>query len=106
MIGTLLTPLTALAADFQLPAGKAWTATRLAEVIKFTANFLISLGVVGAIISIVASGILYFTSGFNSKSVDKAKELFKNALLGTLIILAVGVIINTLSVLVTLDFFK
>ena len=101
----LFMPLFVLAANFTLPAGDAWTWDTISTLVVKIADNLIAIGLVGAIISFVASGILYFTSGFNSKSVDKAKELFKFSLIGTLIVLAVGVIINTIQVIVSGKFF-
>lgn len=96
---------TVIAADFTLPPGQPWTAARLADLLHFIANWLIAIGVVAAVIAFVSAGILYFASGLNAKAVDKGKELFKNALIGTLIILAVGVIINTIAILVSGGFF-
>jgi len=105
-LGFLLLPAVTRAAEFSLPSGRAWDATRLASLFTDIANWLIAIGLVGAVIALVSSGILYFTSGFNAKAVDKAKELFKYGLTGTLIILAVGVIINTIGILVAGQFFN
>lgn len=95
----------AVAANFELPPGDPWKLSDISRLLHLLANWLIAIGVVGAVISFVAAGIMYFTSGFSTKSADKGKELFRNALIGTLIILAVGVIINTVSYLVTGEFF-
>jgi hypothetical protein len=69
------------------------------------ANFLIGVGITGAVIAFVWAGILYFTSGFNANAVTKAKELFKYTLIGILLIVGAGVIINTVAVIITGDFF-
>lgn len=98
-------PTAIAATEFQLPPGQAWTAARLSDLLHYIANFLIAIGVVAAVIAFVSAGILYFASGLNAKAVEKGKELFKNALIGTLIVLAVGVIINTIAVLVAGGFF-
>jgi len=44
----------------------------------------------------VYAGVLYITSGGNSKSTDKAKKILINSLIGYLIILASWLIINTI----------
>lgn len=95
----------AWADDFQLPSGPAWDLKRLTALFHLVANWLIAIGVVAAVIAFVSAGIMYFTSGFSEKSAEKGKALFNNAVIGTLIILAVGVIINTIAWLVTGEFF-
>ena len=105
-VGAMAMPWLALADQFQLPEGDPWDAGRISDLLHFIANWLIGIGVVGAVICFVLAGIMYFTAGFNAKGVEKGKELFKNAIWGTLIILAVGVIINTIAVIVKGEFFS
>lgn len=91
--------------DFQLPAGEPWTLQRvLDEVLGPIANFLIVAGITVAVITIVLSGIIYLTAG-SSDRVSQAKKWFKNGIIGALIVLGVGVILNTVQVLVTGEFF-
>lgn len=91
--------------DFQLPPGNPITEDTISEFLTSVANFLIAIGVLGAVITIVTGGIMYFGAGFSSNAVTKAKDIFKNALIGTLIILGVGVIINTISIIISGEFF-
>jgi len=76
----------------------------LDEILGPVANFLIVAGITVAVITIVWSGIVYLTAG-SSDRVDKAKKWFKNGIVGALIILGVGVILSTVQVLVTGEFF-
>lgn len=91
--------------DFQLPPGNPITEDSISDFLTSVANFLIAIGVLGAVITIVTAGIMYFGAGFSSNAVTKAKDIFKNALIGTLIILGVGVIINTISIIISGEFF-
>ena len=88
-----------------MPPGQPWTLARIMnEVLTPVANFLIAAGVIGAIITIVISGIMYFKAGSDTKA-ESAKTWFKNGIIGAFIILAVGVIINTIALVVTGGFF-
>jgi len=99
-----LFPLSVLA--FELPTSSTgWTTKTISTLLDNIANFLIWAGVVGAIIAFTYAGILYFFSGFNAKSVEKAKELFKNALIGVALVVGFGVIINTVAAVITGNFF-
>ena len=96
---------TILAQQFQLPPGEPLTLPRIYnQFLEPLANFLIAGGIVGAIIVIVWSGIMYFKAGSDSEA-KNAKAWFKNGLIGALIILGVGVIINTVALVVTGGFF-
>lgn len=98
---------TILTQGFQLPPGQPWTLARVMnEVLTPVANFLIAAGVIGAIITIVISGIMYFRAGSTDTEITKAKTWFRNGVTGALIILAVGVIINTIALVVTGVFFR
>lgn len=94
-----------LLASAQLAQPEPWTADDIKDVLTLIANFLIAVGIVGAVITIVTAGIVYFASGFNANAVAKAKGLFRSALIGTLLIVGAGVIINTIGVIVTGEFF-
>ena len=95
-----------LAQGFQLPPGQPWTLARIMnEVLTPVANFLIAAGVIGAIITIVISGIMYFRAGSSDVEIKSAKTWFRNGVTGAFIILAVGVIINTIALVVTGGFF-
>lgn len=99
----ILSPLFVFA--FELPAADPWTSGKIAGFLDALADFLIGAGIVGAIITIVYAGILYFTSGFNVDAVKNARELLKNAVIGVLLIVGFGVIINTVAAIVSGNFF-
>lgn len=106
LIAVLSPFLVAVAADgLVLPPPDAWTQDKIQTLLATVANFLIWAGITLAIITLVVAGIIYFSSGFNAKNVDKAKGLFKNALIGIALIVGAGVIINTVAVLITGQFF-
>ncbi len=97
---------TILAQGFQLPPGNPLTLQRIYdEFIEPTANFLIAAGIVLGIITIVVSGIMFFWAKSDAEA-KNAKAWLKNGLIGALIILAVGVIINTVALIVTGQFFN
>lgn len=91
--------------EFRLPPGEPITERTLTRVLDGIANFLIAIGITGAVITIVAAGIMYFGHGFSTNAVTKAKSILWNALIGTLIILGVGVIINTIAAIIAGEFF-
>lgn len=91
---------------FELPPGQPWTLARVMnEILTPVANFLIAAGIILAIITLVISGIMYFWAGSDVKA-EKAKGWFRNGVIGAFIILAVGVIINTIALVVTGEFFN
>ena len=104
-VGFLLLPVLAFA-QLSLPPGTPVTQSSIEETLSKIASFLIAISLIGGFIVIVAAGIMYFTSGFSSKGVEKWKEMFKNALIGLLIVLGVGVIINTIAAIISGGFFR
>ena len=94
--------LTALA---ELPPGKPITFVELDAIIYQIVSFLIRTSVVLAVIYIVWSGITYMNAGADTKKVGDAQARLKAAVIGALIVLSVGVIIQTLLGLVTRQFF-
>lgn len=81
------------------------TLAELGSLIAIVGSFLTNVGVLLAIIAIIVSGIMYMKAGDNQIQITKAKSWFKNALLGALIVLGVGVIINTIANVVSREFF-
>ena len=66
------------------------------------ANWLIVISMVFAVIWFIWAGIRYMTGGDKP---DAAKKMLWNGVIGTLIILGVGVIIRTIMALVDRSFF-
>lgn len=85
--------------------GQGLTLAEIGRLISTVGSFLTSVGVLLAIIAVIVSGIMYMRAGANPETVKKAQAWFKNALIGGLIVLAVGVIINTLANVVSRQFF-
>lgn len=87
-----------------LPPGQGLTTSGLLGTLVKLANFLIAAGVILAIIALVASGIMYFRTPSETQA-KTANAWFKNGLIGAIIILGVGVIINTVALVVSGGFF-
>ncbi len=85
--------------------GRGLTLAELASLIAVVGSFLTNIAVLLAIIAIVISGIMYMRAGDKEANITKARGWLKNALLGALIILGVGVIINTIANVVSREFF-
>ena len=85
--------------------GQGLTLAEIGRLISIVGSFLTSVGVLLAVIAIILSGIMYMRAGANPDTVKKAQAWFKNALIGGFIVLAVGVIINTIANVVSRQFF-
>jgi magnesium-transporting ATPase (P-type) len=87
-----------------LPVGGApVTLSEIQDRIQQIAQFLIIVSMVIAVIFIVYGGIRYITS---SGDPADAKKIIWNGIIGAAIILAVGVILQTVAGLVTRSFFS
>lgn len=85
--------------------GRGLTLAEIGWLISTVGSFLTSVGVLIAIVAVIVSGLMYMKAGSSPEAVKKAQAWFKNALLGGLIVLGVGVIINTLANVVSREFF-
>ena len=85
--------------------GRGLTLSELGILIARVGSFLTTVGVLFAIIGIVVSGIMYMRAGADPTKITNAKTWFRNALIGALIVLGVGVIMNTIANVVTRQFF-
>lgn len=88
-----------------LPPGEPVTLTRLEQLIDTIARFLIRVSMVIAVITFIWAGILWTTAG-DSERKNTAKAWLRNGVIGSLVILGVGVILQTGFALVTGDFFS
>lgn len=77
------------------------------DIFRAIGGFLWVASAVVAGIVIVISGIVWMSSGSNTARVGTAKAIFKNGIIGAVIIFAAGTIIQTIIALATdpLDFF-
>ena len=89
----------------QLPAGRPITFDEIDYLVGRIATFILFTSVTLAIIFIVRAGITWMSAGANSSKVDEAKAQLRSAIIGAFVVLAVGVIINTMAAIVTREFF-
>lgn len=89
----------------QLPPGQPVTFDELDRLIGRIATFIMFASVSLAIIFIVRAGITWMYAGADSAKVGEAKGQLKSAIIGAFVVLAVGVIINTMAAIVTREFF-
>lgn len=105
----LLMPVLVLAA-LPNPAvplqGGAVTLSEIQERITQIARFLIVVGVVLAVIFIIWGGIAYMFAGGAEDKTTAAKDRIKNGIIGAAVVLAVGVILQTVSGLIARSFFN
>ncbi|OGN08792.1 MAG: hypothetical protein A3C61_03015 [Candidatus Yanofskybacteria bacterium RIFCSPHIGHO2_02_FULL_39_10] len=98
-----LMPMLALA---QLPvptspyAGQPITLLDIKDVIETIARFLILVSVIVAVIFIVWGGMMYMMAGDDAAKATAAKTRIVNGIIGALVVLAVGLILQTLAGLV------
>ncbi len=92
-----------------LPGGLGGTAVTLTEIedrITQIARFLIIVGVVLAVIFIVWGGIAYMFAGGDETKTGAAKSRIFNGIIGAAVVLAVGVILQTVAGLIARSFFS
>jgi len=85
--------------------GPGLSLAEIGTLIARVGSFFTSIGVLFAIIAIIISGIMYMRAGGSPEAIGKAQAWLKNALIGAFIVLAVGLIINTIANVVTRQFF-
>ena len=80
--------------------GPAVTLDTIQDIIETIARFLILISVVVAVIFIVWGGMMYMMAGDDAAKASAAKTRIVNGIIGALVVLAVGVILQTLAGLV------
>ncbi|OGM99571.1 MAG: hypothetical protein A2736_00700 [Candidatus Yanofskybacteria bacterium RIFCSPHIGHO2_01_FULL_41_27] len=90
----------------ELPEGIPVTLGEVEAIIHTIAVFLILIGGVLAVIFIILAGVKYMYAGSDSAKVGEAQTMLKNGVIGAAIVMGVGVIIQTIAVLVNRDFFR
>lgn len=89
---------------FQLPPGNPITYSTTQAFLENTARFLYTAGITLGAITLVITGIMYFWAKSDVEA-KNAKGWFRNGVIGTFIILAIGVIIQTIKIIVEGGFF-
>jgi hypothetical protein len=81
-------------------AGAPITLTDVQGLIETIARFMILVSVIIAVIFIVWGGISYMSAGDDSSRISAARSRIINGIIGALVVLAVGLILQTLASLV------
>lgn len=103
----LLLPVVVLA-QLPVPTVPTVPGTTLAEVenlIRRVAQFFMVIGVVLALIYIIYGGIVWMNAGSDDTKVKNAKTRMRQGAYGAFVVLAVGLILQTLAGVVTRVFF-
>ena len=88
-----------------LPVGQPITLDIIDRIIFRVSTFFITISAVLAVIFIVWSGITYMYAGEDTSKIQAAQGKLKSGIIGAAIVFGVGVIIQTIASVVTLDFF-
>lgn len=104
---TALLPFVVFALNAPAPnvAGQAITLSEIENLIGGIARFLIVVSIVIAVIFIIYGGIRWIAARDDETAVTNAKAIVKNGILGALVVLAVGVILQSLAGIVSRSFF-
>jgi TRAP-type C4-dicarboxylate transport system permease small subunit len=65
--------------------------------INQVADFLIAVALIIAVIFIIWGGIMYMTAGADEAKATEAKSRIKNGIIGAAVVLAVGMILSTVT---------
>lgn len=84
-----------------LDSSTGTNAMDLLDIAQSIGGFLLIAGSIIAGIAIIASGLMYMAAGSNSARLTTAKALFKNGVIGALIVFAAGLIVQTIVLLAT-----
>jgi len=99
-----LMPVLVLAQGIPTPtspyAGQPVTLSDIQDLIETVARFLILISVVVAVIFIVWGGMMYMMAGDDATKSGAAKSRIVNGIIGALVVLAVGLILQTLATVV------
>ncbi len=92
------------ASTFQLPPGEPIKYSTVTNFLDNTARFLYTAGITLGVITLVVSGIMFFWAKSDTEA-KNAKGWFRNGIIGTFVILAIGVIIKTIQLIIGGGFF-
>jgi hypothetical protein len=85
--------------------GPPVTASEIERIITRIVTFLVTFGVIIAVGVIIWGGIMWMLAGGNDDRAASAKKTMLNGVIGAAIVLGVGVILRTLSALISRNFF-
>ena len=84
--------------------GNIYTSRDFFDIMESIAGFLISAAGIIAGAVIIVAGLMYMSAGSNQTRVTSARTVFKNGVIGALILFAAGIIINTIAMIATNPF--
>ena len=104
---TALVPFVVFALNAPAPAvtGPAVTLNEIERLIEGIARFLIVVSIVIAVIFIIYGGVRWIAAREDEDAVKNAKAIIKNGIFGALVVLGVGVILQSLAGIVSRSFF-
>ena len=88
-----------------LPAGNAVTLADVDSIVRILARFLITMSAIAMVVFIVLSGIMTMLAQADPGKFTKGMLRLKHAVYGAAVVLATGVIINTVAAVVDRSFF-
>lgn len=91
--------------ELNLPGGNVITFNEVQNVLIQIANWLMSIGVVIAVIFLAWGAIKWMTAGGNQERVDNARVTVRNSIIGVIILYGIGVILRTAESLIYRTFF-
>ena len=86
-------------------SGPIPTLDRIEVILRRIGTFLIMIAIVIAVIVLVWGGITYMTAGGDEAKATAAKTRIWNGIIGAAVVLAVGLILQTLASILTHTFF-
>lgn len=88
------------------PVVPGTTLTEVENILRRVAQFILILGVIAALIYIVLGGITWMRAGGDETKIKEAKTKIWSGVYGALVVIAVGLILQTLAGIVTRIFFQ
>ncbi len=88
------------------PVVPGTTLTEVESIIRRVAQFILVLGVIAALIYIVLGGIAWMRAGGDPTKITTAKTQIWSGVWGALVVIAIGLILQTLAGVVTRIFFQ
>ena len=85
--------------------GNPITLSTIQDLVETVARFLILISIVIAVIFIVWGGVMYMMAGDDTAKSGAAKTRIFNGIIGALVVLAVGLILQTLAAVVNFSTF-
>lgn len=94
-----------IAQDLNLPGGNIITFNEVQNILTQIANWLMSVGVVIAVIFLAWGAIKWMAAGGDPERLKSAKATVRNGIIGVIILYGIGVILRTAEGLIYRTFF-